>query len=978
MLRSLIVVMVIVGSAASLPNKPSSGYERPPFCDAECPEYEVVCSRDEYEVRRYPSGKWVSTSEQGITQTAASARAFWRLFTYIQGSNDQDAKIPMTAPVLVEVSKKQSSWVIKDYVVSFYLPKAFWEFVPKPLDPKVFIEETKEHTVFVRSFGGLASDPFPGQQAAKLQSLLDKNSEPYNTGFYYSAGYDKPSKAINRHNEVWLVLRNDEADTYTCQSVVEPEITPAVAEKLEIEVDVGLSSKSEMGQCEKAECPDYLSLTTYSHGIEKRRYFDGVYVTKEIQSCWYDIASMEGFWALFRYINGENDRKEKISMTAPVIMSIDTAPSDSTFCKVSYKMSFYIPKRLHVNPPRPTEDGVSIKRVRNLRVYVKTFGGWTTNAEVKRMRQGFTNELESLGLCYYEKHYWTAVYDAPTKLFGRRNEIWVADCENTGESIATIGVTEEQDMEEVDTEDTKLDETLPTATFEVDDEDDVPKPSPGSFSVCIDRDIECPDFEFLERQENDIVQERKYQPSNWISKTVQACDISEAQATASRSLVDYMKGMNSLEADIAMTAPILTTVDTTTMDENKCNATYTVSLYISQQYQENPPQPDDEDLFISVVDSRVYVKSFDSWPTLSKTQELVQDIENTLIDDDTCQLVNSDVYYVAGYDRPLSTSNPHSEVWVPMRFCFEDDVSNAQRKLYKLKKERLFADPNFDGLEYKHPLCTDGDAECVNYDIDSIHLHYERRTYKRGDRECYVHPRGADYRGEVSVTLSGIPCQKWSEQEPHEHGRDPESFPYGGIGDHNYCRNPDGEPVPWCYTIDPETRWNYCNVSQPGEHCGIKLACIDTEACNYQGATRQVYYPLHHYLTAKGNQQNVDIEMVLPVIRQIKYSELSKPSCDKMYKTCFYLPEEFQTNPPQPVDPRVTIEEMPPTSFYVTAFGGHVSDDVLKREISNVQAHIEDDDLYFTYSDVVFTAEFFTPMREEDRYSEIWLPIPRD
>ena len=29
----------------------------------------------------------------------------------------------------------------------------------------------------------------------------------------------------------------------------------------------------------------------------------------------------------------------------------------------------------------------------------------------------------------------------------------------------------------------------------------------------------------------------------------------------------------------------------------------------------------------------------------------------------------------------------------------------------------------------------------------------------------------------------------------------------------NYCRNPDNEPNgPWCYTIDPDKRWEYCDV----------------------------------------------------------------------------------------------------------------------------------------------------------------------
>jgi hypothetical protein len=35
-----------------------------------------------------------------------------------------------------------------------------------------------------------------------------------------------------------------------------------------------------------------------------------------------------------------------------------------------------------------------------------------------------------------------------------------------------------------------------------------------------------------------------------------------------------------------------------------------------------------------------------------------------------------------------------------------------------------------------------------------------------------------------------------------------------GIGEHNYCRDPDREGKPWCYTMDPEKRWEFCGVPQ--------------------------------------------------------------------------------------------------------------------------------------------------------------------
>lgn len=28
----------------------------------------------------------------------------------------------------------------------------------------------------------------------------------------------------------------------------------------------------------------------------------------------------------------------------------------------------------------------------------------------------------------------------------------------------------------------------------------------------------------------------------------------------------------------------------------------------------------------------------------------------------------------------------------------------------------------------------------------------------------------------------------------------------------NYCRNPDGELRPWCFTTSPTKRWEYCNI----------------------------------------------------------------------------------------------------------------------------------------------------------------------
>ncbi|XP_059796862.1 plasminogen isoform X4 [Balaenoptera ricei] len=71
--------------------------------------------------------------------------------------------------------------------------------------------------------------------------------------------------------------------------------------------------------------------------------------------------------------------------------------------------------------------------------------------------------------------------------------------------------------------------------------------------------------------------------------------------------------------------------------------------------------------------------------------------------------------------------------------------------------------------------------------------------------------RGENYRGTVAVTVSGHTCQRWGDQTPHKHNRTPENFPCRNL-EENYCRNPDGETGPWCYTTNSEVRWEYCTI----------------------------------------------------------------------------------------------------------------------------------------------------------------------
>ncbi|XP_039267956.2 macrophage mannose receptor 1-like isoform X2 [Styela clava] len=64
---------------------------------------------------------------------------------------------------------------------------------------------------------------------------------------------------------------------------------------------------------------------------------------------------------------------------------------------------------------------------------------------------------------------------------------------------------------------------------------------------------------------------------------------------------------------------------------------------------------------------------------------------------------------------------------------------------------------------------------------------------------CY-HGDGTFYKGNKNTTVSNKTCINWKEHTPN----------FGLEG--SFCRNPDHSPMPWCYTSDSKTPWEYCDI----------------------------------------------------------------------------------------------------------------------------------------------------------------------
>ena len=84
-------------------------------------------------------------------------------------------------------------------------------------------------------------------------------------------------------------------------------------------------------------------------------------------------------------------------------------------------------------------------------------------------------------------------------------------------------------------------------------------------------------------------------------------------------------------------------------------------------------------------------------------------------------------------------------------------------------------------------------------------------------KECKTTDAGTCFAGNLSTTKSGKTCQRWDTQTPHVTNNDAqkaERFPENSVElAGNKCRNPlNASQGPWCYTTDPETRWEVCDI----------------------------------------------------------------------------------------------------------------------------------------------------------------------
>ena len=165
----------------------------------ETPKYTVLKSYDDFELRQYGSMILAQTVMQSASYENISSQGFRTVASYIFGGNEENKKIAMTAPVIMEMGD--------DTKMSFVMPKEHsMESLPEPSSEEVKILKVSPKKYAVITFPGYANNKKIDKYAKKL--LKSIKSEGLETlGNVKFMGYNAPWQVIGRKNEIAVEVK---------------------------------------------------------------------------------------------------------------------------------------------------------------------------------------------------------------------------------------------------------------------------------------------------------------------------------------------------------------------------------------------------------------------------------------------------------------------------------------------------------------------------------------------------------------------------------------------------------------------------------------------------------------------------------------------------------------------------------------------------------------------------------------------------
>ncbi|NXC98599.1 HEBP1 protein, partial [Certhia brachydactyla] len=111
-----------------------------------------------------------------------------------------------------------------------------------------------------------------------------------------------------------------------------------------------------------------------------------------------------------------------------------------------------------------------------------------------------------------------------------------------------------------------------------------------------------------------------------------------------------------------------------------------------------------------------------------------------------------------------------------------------------------------------------------------------------------------------------------------------------------------------------------------------KWACVTMGEPMYEQSISMSFMKLMRYI-CKENSVGCYLGMTVPVLNEIHLTK-EGTELEREVLTAYYLPGEFQQNPPVPMDPEIHITERAPVRVITRVFYGMTTEETILREIS--------------------------------------------
>ena len=202
MITSIIALILIVGVLAG-----------PVMSDVEKPDYKVIQSEQNIEIRQYEP-MIIAEVEVDGKREGAIGDGFRLIADYIFGNNTVKRDIAMTAPVQQQESQKiamtapvQQQSTGKSWRMSFVMPSKYsMDSLPVPNNNRVRLKEILTKKFVVIEFSGTNSNENVTEHENQLMNYIEENQIKINDSPKY-AFYNPPwSLPFLRRNEVMIEI----------------------------------------------------------------------------------------------------------------------------------------------------------------------------------------------------------------------------------------------------------------------------------------------------------------------------------------------------------------------------------------------------------------------------------------------------------------------------------------------------------------------------------------------------------------------------------------------------------------------------------------------------------------------------------------------------------------------------------------------------------------------------------------------------